>query len=177
MLNFDHIDYLKQGNEKQQKAYHTLVDHKVIEDLQSFDPLLVGTIPISIDTETSDLDIICHWGSRNSFIETLIENFSHHADFLLAEKKIRDRETILATFRLDDFVVEIFGQNRPTREQEAYRHMIIENKILVENPDTFRQEIIRLKKNGLSTEEAFAKQLGLSGDPYLELLKLETPSA
>ena len=114
------------------------------------------------------------WTSKNLFIETLIENFSHHPDFFLAEKKIRERETILATFRIDDFAIEIFGRDRPTKEQEAYRHMIIEHKILLENPESFRQQIIQLKRSGLSTEEAFAKQLGLPGDPYLELLKIET---
>ena len=173
-INFENIDYLKTGNEKQQAAYAVLTSNAVFENLQNFQPLLVGTIPIRIDTENSDLDIICYWTDKNLFIEILIENFSHHRDFLLAEKKINNRETILATFRIADFLFEIFGQNRPAKEQEAYRHMIVEYKILQQQPESFRHKIIQLKTDGLTTEEAFAKQLGLSGDPYVELLTLES---
>ena len=50
--------------------------------------------------------------------------------------------------------------------------MMIEHNILSSNDEAFRQKIIYLKKQGLTTEQAFAKQLNLSGDPYEELLKL-----
>src|SRR5687767_13414501 len=105
-LNFETIDYLKAGTEKQQRAHEMLISHTVIETLQVFNPLLVGTIPLNIDTTNSDLDIICQWKSKNLFIETLIENFAHHRDFLLTEKKIGGHETILATFRIDEFEIE-----------------------------------------------------------------------
>ena len=171
-INFETIDYLKEGNERQQRAYLMLISHSVFENLRGFDPLLIGTIPLNIDTEKSDLDIVCYWKSKNLFIETLIENFAHHPAFLLAEKKIVHHETIIATFQIDEFELEIFGQNRPTKQQEGYRHMMIEHNILSSNDETFRQKIIYLKKQGLTTEQAFAKQLNLSGDPYEELLKL-----
>ncbi len=170
-INFESVDYLKDGNEKQRRAHQMLTSHSVFENLEGFDPLLVGTIPLNIDIEKSDLDIICCWKSKNLFIETLIENFAHHRGFLLTEKKIAGHETIIATFQIDQFEIEIFGQNRPTKQQEGYRHMMIEHKILSNNDETFRQKIIYLKKTGLTTEQAFAKQLNLTGDPYQELLK------
>lgn len=173
-INFETLNYLKDGNEKQRRAYQVLTSYSVFENLHGFDPILIGTIPLNIDIEKSDLDVICCWKSKNAFIETLIENFSHHRQFLLVEKKIRNRETILASFQADEFAIEIFGQDRPTTEQEGYRHMIIEYKILCSNDDDFRQKIIDLKKQGLTTEQAFAKQLNLTGDPYLELLKFGT---
>jgi hypothetical protein len=170
-INFETLDYLKDGNEKQQRAHQVLTRHSVFESLQGFEPLLIGTIPINIDIEKSDLDIICCWNSKNFFIETLIENFAHHRGFLLTEKKITGHETIIATFQIDPFEIEIFGQNRSTKQQEGYRHMMIEHKILSSNDETFRQKIIHLKKSGLTTEQAFAKQLNLGGDPYQALLK------
>ena len=175
-INFETIDYLKNGGEKQQRAYLVLTSYSVFENLQGFDPLLIGTVPLNIDTEKSDLDIVCYWKSKNLFIETLIENFAHHAAFLLTEKKIANHETILATFQIDEFEFEIFGQNRPTKQQAGYRHMMIEHKILSSNDEEFRQKIIYLKKQGLTTEQAFAKQLNLIGDPYEELLKFGEPN-
>ena len=170
-INFETLDYLKDGNEKQRRAHQVLTSHSVFENLVGFDPLLIGTIPLNIDIEKSDLDIICCWKSKNLFIETLIENFAHHHGFLLTEKKIAGHETIIATFQIDQFEIEIFGQNRPTKQQEGYRHMMIEHKILSNNDETFRQKIIYLKKTGLTTEQAFAKQLDLVGDPYQALMR------
>ncbi len=88
-INFETLDYLKNGSEKQQRAYLVLTSYSVFENLQGFDPLLIGTVPLNIDTEKSDLDIICYWKSKNLFIETLIENFAHHHRFFVNGEKNR----------------------------------------------------------------------------------------
>ncbi len=54
----------------------------------------------------------------------------------------------------------------------AYRHMIIEYRILLEKGEAFRQSIVELKRQGMQTEPAFALLLGLKGDPYTELLNV-----
>lgn len=59
MIDFASPDYLLTGNVKQKAAYRVLTEHSLLEKLRSFDPILTGTIPINIDTDTSDLDIIC----------------------------------------------------------------------------------------------------------------------
>lgn len=168
---FDNIEYLRDGNDKQKAAYHTLTDYKIFEKLKDFSPLLTGTIPINIDTDESDLDIICYWKSKNEFLSTITKEFGELENFTLTEQRINNYETILANFNLGNFKIEIFGQNRPTKEQESYKHMIIEYEILRTRGEKFRQEIVRLKKEGLKTEPAFGKLLGLEGNPYEELLK------
>ncbi|MGC3943422.1 MAG: DUF4269 domain-containing protein [Chryseolinea sp.] len=65
----------------------------------------------------------------------------------------------------------MFGQSRPSTEQEAYLHMVNEYQVLQSRGSEFRDEIIRLKKSGLKTEPAFAKALGLTGDPYEAMLR------
>jgi hypothetical protein len=59
MIDFTTIDYLKNGNAKQRRAYEVLTKHKLFEKLKYYPPILAGTIPIEIDIEGSDLDIIC----------------------------------------------------------------------------------------------------------------------
>ena len=83
---------------------------------------------------------------------------------------ISSQPTVLVRFQLEEFKVEIFGQNIPSKEQYAFRHMLIEHQILLQKGETFRQEIVKLKKKGLKTEPAFANILGLTGDPYKALL-------
>ena len=68
---------------------------------------------------------------------------------------------------------DVFGQAVSVKDQYAFRHMLIEHKILKSKGDKFRNKILALKEKGLSTEEAFASLLGIDGDPYTELLRFE----
>ncbi|MRX78845.1 DUF4269 domain-containing protein, partial [Pedobacter petrophilus] len=58
-MKFDDIKYLQFGNTRQQQAYAALMNNKILSKLIKFNPILVGTIPINIHLENSDLDIIC----------------------------------------------------------------------------------------------------------------------
>ncbi|MCP2028790.1 hypothetical protein L1276_003961 [Flavobacterium sp. HSC-32F16] len=171
MIDFTNIEYLKTGNPRQIQAYKILTRNKVLEMLSEFDPILVGTIPINIDIENSDLDIICCWKNKAEFIDTITSAFKNETEFKIWESNIDERESIAANFKIDTFEIEIFGQNVPTQNQNGYRHMIIEYKILESKGENFRLEIIQLKQNGYKTEPAFGKLLGLNKNPYLELLE------
>lgn len=171
MTDFSNIEYLKNGNQKQRNAFEVLTQHKILSNLAEFDPILVGTIPINIDIENSDLDIICYWKDKASFIEKIIFFFEKEAEFNIREVFINDRDSVVANFKIEDFEIEVFGQKIPTKDQNGYRHMLIENEILQSKGNDFRSEIIKLKQNGYKTEPAFAFLLGLKGDPYAELLE------
>ncbi|MBZ4037040.1 DUF4269 domain-containing protein [Flavobacterium sp. 17A] len=170
MIDFTDITYLKTGNQKQQLAFEVLTKHKVLENLADFDPILVGTIPINIDIENSDLDIVCCWKNKSDFIEKVKALFKNKKDFSIRENLINNRESVVANFYIDAFEIEIFGQNVPTKEQNGYKHMVIEDQILRSKDENFRLEIIKLKKSGIKTEPAFGLLLGLKGNVYEELL-------
>jgi len=167
------ISYLNQGSEIQRKVYDVVVRSGVMEELAEFDPVLTGTYPIGLNIPGSDLDVICSYSDASAFADFIQMKFKDQEGFSMTRKLIRDEESIIARFYYEGFKLEIFGQALPVTEQYAYRHMLIENKILKEKDPSFRQKIISLKRKGLSTEEAFANILGIKGDPYEELLKLE----
>lgn len=173
MTDFLSADYLKSGNKRQQLAYNILTQHAVFEKLSEFSPVLVGTIPINIDISSSDLDIACYWKDKEYFTLQVTNTFGKETDFKITETTISNKETIIASFFLDDFEIEVFGQNVPVTQQYGYRHMIIENKILEQKGDEFRKAVITLKEQGYKTEPAFAALLGLNGNPYEALLELE----
>lgn len=170
-MDFSTINYLKSGNTKQRLAYEVLSRYQVMEKLQAFDPLLVGTIPIGVDTEQSDLDIIGYYQDKAAFITTIKKLYSTFAGFQCWENQ--EYQAVVASFQLEDFSIELFGQNIPTRQQPGYRHMLVEYRLLQEYGEDFRQQIIQLKQQGVKTEPAFAQVLGLSGNPYEVLLLLE----
>ncbi|RAJ26339.1 DUF4269 domain-containing protein [Pedobacter cryoconitis] len=171
-MKFDSISYLATGNVRQKDAYAVLKEHLILEILQSYDPILVGTVPIAIAISSSDLDIICCYQDKKEFKKLLADSFSLFKNFSLEEKVVNNQEVVLAKLIAGDWEIEIFGQTIPTREQAGYRHMLVENKLLIEYGESFRAEIIKLKEQGYKTEPAFARLLKLTGDPYLELLKI-----
>ncbi|WP_157447956.1 DUF4269 domain-containing protein, partial [Chryseobacterium sp. MOF25P] len=83
---------------------------------------------------------------------------------------INNEEFLVCNFKLEEFLIEIFAQNKPTIQQNAYCHMMAEYKILQEKGEEFKQKIIDLKKKGIKTEPAFGLLLGLE-NPYEDLLK------
>lgn len=170
-MKFLTINYLKYGTQKQIQAFETLTQNRVLQHLSVFNPVLVGTIPINIDIEKSDLDIICYWENKQEFIDSIKLYFKNENHFTIRETVIDYQETVIANFLLDVFEVELFGQNIPVENQNGYKHMLVEYEILKAKGEGFRQEIIKLKEQGYKTEPAFCKLLGLTGNPYQELLK------
>ncbi|SNS00969.1 DUF4269 domain-containing protein [Flavobacterium sp. ov086] len=156
MIDFNNINYLKTGNPKQIQAFEVLTQNKILLNLAEFNPVLVGTIPINIDIENSDLDIICYWKNKADLIEKINAFFGSKNEFQIRETLINNQETVIANFKINDFEIEIFGQNIPTKNQNGYKHMLIEYEILKVKDENFRLEIIKLKQNGYKTEPAFA---------------------
>ena len=169
--DFKDIRYLKHGNDKQKQAYKILTDHRILKILKPYNPVLVGTIPINIDIETSDLDIICEYRSRDEFLQYITRHFDTMSHFRVYETV--KHKAVVAHFSIDDFEIELFGQDIPTLQQNAYRHMVVEYQLLRRYGEPLRQKIVELKKQGIKTEPAFAQTLGLTGDPYAALLELK----
>ncbi len=174
MIDFRTIEYLQHGNEKQRRAYLVLKKYQVFEKLKCYSPLLAGTVPIEIDVEGSDLDIICDVDLRSEedFLDDLMFSkfIPPDTEVEVSYPVLDGEKCITLNFILEDFPIEIFGQNKPTIQQNAYRHMIAEYRILQEKGENFRKEVIALKQQGIKTEPAFGILLGLE-NPYEDLLK------
>jgi hypothetical protein len=166
------IAYLGDGNERQRAAYGALESLGVMHILGAFSPVLVGTIPIGIDVQTSDLDIVCEAQDLVAFERRVIEAFGQGEGFRVRRKWIKGVPSVVANLRHGGFEVEIFGQPQPVAEQHAYRHMVVEARLLAIGGEEARREIRRLKASGLKTEPAFARYFGLAGDPFEVLLEL-----
>jgi len=171
--SFLDITYLKHGNKRQKKVYVLLEKLCIMDRLQKYNPILVGTIPIEIDIESSDIDILCEVYELGKFSDYLQREFGKYPRFFVWEKERDARKYVVAKFYYDGFDFEIYGQDIPTIQQYGYRHMVIEDRILKRMDSAFRNNVIQFKKQGLKTEHAFAKLLDLRGDAYQALLELE----
>jgi hypothetical protein len=172
MKDLNSIDYLKNGNSIQKRAWSALTKLGLFETLSRFDPILAGTIPISIDISGSDLDIICCALDLSEFESTIHLEFSNLEDFKCHRSIIRDVESSISSFYYEDLHFEIFGQKTHSHEQYAVIHMIVERRILDILGEKGRIKIIELKESGLKTEPAFCELLNLKGDPFDKLAEL-----
>ncbi len=168
------LEYLDQGTSQQREIYALLKRYSFFDILQPFDPILAGTFPLDIQVEGSDLDIICEVHEFSIFEDLVQQSFGHFSSFSMLRRKVGGIERCKVNFQCEGWPVELFGQPVPTRLQNGFRHMMVESRLLNLFGELFKRRIIDLKRDGIKTEPAFARLLHLEGDPYVELLALES---
>lgn len=175
-MNWCDISYLQKGSEIQQKAFQCLSELHLLEILSRYHPILTGTIPIDIAIESSDLDVACQFSNSTEFEFFIKDCFGSYQNFI-SYKKIRlNQPIVVGSFLFRNFTIEIYGAELPVEKQNSYRHMLIENRILLLLGQEFKSQVIQLKQTGWKTEPAFAQLLQISGDPYQNLLNFESLS-
>lgn len=166
------MTYLLEGNERQRKAYEAMAELGIADKLAPYHPVLAGTIPLGIDLPESDLDIICEVHDAKRFAAELQLHFGACRDYACSSKTVGGLLRTVANFTFHGFAFEIFGQPKPVTEQNAYRHLVIEQRILeLAGPEAARA-VRQRKREGLKTEPAFGAVFRLDGDPYEALLAM-----
>jgi hypothetical protein len=172
MEDWSNIVYLQHGSERQQEAYLALLESDVLTVLADYDPILVGTVPLGIETPTSDLDIVCCVDDFVRLEAELVRFYGDAAGFDIVHKTREEIPTLICCFVQRAFTIEIFAQPLPTDVQRAYRHMVVEARLLRIAGEEARLAIQGLKNDGMETEPAFARYFAIEGDPYESLLTL-----
>ncbi|MDF2679059.1 MAG: hypothetical protein K0R47_249 [Brevibacillus sp.] len=174
MTNWRDLTYLLSGTPKQQAAWKAISQTLVIESLQAYDPVLAGTIPLNIDIEASDLDIICTSYDLDEFDADVRAAYGNKEGYQESRLLIQDWQTSVIGFYDAGFWFELFAQPLPVEQQNAYRHMVIEARLLGLGGEAAYQEIRLLKRQGIKTEPAFARYFSIPGaNPYRALLEIE----
>ena len=145
----------------------------LLDILCEFDPFIIGTPPLGIELETSDIDIACSANDLAHFKKVASTEFSKFDCFQCRNSTWQNQKSVIVQFHAYDWDIELFCQTIPTNQQWGVRHFNIEQRLLNIEPK-LRGVVLRLKQNGLKTEPAFARALGLPGDPYSSILELET---
>ena len=171
---FAGLEYLRLGGERQRAAWEVLGGRGMFHALQLYEPVLAGTIPLGIDVQGSDLDVVCRYSESEGtegFMDNMRLLFGGEKDFSVQQRQGTD--IVLCRFEKGGFPVEIYASRDEPLSSTAFRHLVVEHRILLLAPEDFKNEVIRLKNNGVKTEPAFARLLGLEGDPYDAVLLLE----
>ena len=172
--HWQNIGYLQAGSSRQQAAYRILQRYALLPLLHAYKPILVGTFPLDIVIASSDLDIICEVHDFQAFGQLVAQHFGHCPAYATRHLQLGGLASLVISFQLDEMEVEVFGQPLATEQQNGYQHMVVEARLLAASGPVFKENIVRLKTQGLKTEPAFAALLGLPGDAYQALLRLES---
>lgn len=173
-MNHDFIEpsNLASGTARQRMAHEALASLGILGDLSQYSPVLCGTIPIDLDIPGSDLDIICRAADLDAFEANVRRLYLAMANFRSRRSVRNGLPSAVVSFGYTGFDIELFAQDRPVTAQNAYRHMLVEARLLEIGGPAAREKIRALKQTGLKTEPAFAAYFNLSGDPYETLLSL-----
>ncbi|SDE63500.1 DUF4269 domain-containing protein [Rhodospira trueperi] len=144
----------------------------LLRHLATFNPIVIGTPPLGIATESSDIDIVCSTPDLARFNDVAVRAFGHRDSFSLRAAEHLHDPAVIASFSAMGWEIELFCQRRATEDQWGVRHFRIEDRLLTLGPH-LREQVVRLKRDGVKTEAAFARVLALPGDPYEALLALE----
>lgn len=171
--DFRDWSFLTAGSADQRRAHAVLTRHRPFDRLAGLASGLAGTFPLDLAVAGSDLDILVQADDPASLGPVLDGAFGREAGYGRRMVDVADGPALVACFTLDGLPVEIFAHPLPVEQQTGWRHMLVEARLLALAP-TLRPALRALKAAGLKTEPAFARLLGLPGDPYQALLDLET---
>jgi len=157
--------FLDLNKELHREIYHLIDD--VMKPFYKYQPTIVGTYPIDIQVEGSDIDIILMVKNYEDYIEEL-SRFSHEKSFSIEVKDI-----VVCQFEISNYKIELYASHEPIETLNSYRHLAIEKRVLDLLGEPFKEEVVSLKSKGLKTEPAFCVLLGLYGNSYDALLKVE----
>lgn len=169
--DFRGLDRLMSASSRGCQAAEILQKFRIMDILSDFDPVVAGTLPIGIDTTSSDIDILCHASDLDRFRKFVMSRLNTFAQFSCHDRAATENvgAAVVVRFVCGGFPVEIFATNCPVMSQFGFLHMLVEARILhLMGPD-FAKGVLALKMAGVKTEPAFAQLLGLDGDPYILL--------
>lgn len=175
------IEYLKDGSERQRRAYAVLKELGLIEKISLWTGgelemglhlTLAGSVPIDVAVENSDLDIIVCAPDLKVMGEIFRRELGSFHGFRQERGIVLGVATLMTHFEFGGEVFEIFTQNVPIPRQNAVVHMLVEERLLLLGGDGFRDKVMALRRAGVKTEPAFGEVLGLE-EPYRDLLALE----
>lgn len=168
----DDISYLKLGSDRPRAAYLTLTELDLFSVLAEFDPVLAGTFPLGLESEDSDLDLVCHAPDLDELATVMFQVYGGYDDFSVERTADDGSPALVCHFRYHEFRIGVLGRPSPSREQDVYRHLVAEARLLRMAGPSAADGIRRLKAEGFETVMAFGEYFRLGDQPNRTLLEL-----
>jgi hypothetical protein len=141
----------------------------ILSDLADFDPHVAGTLPLGLQTNGSDIDILCSSDDLDSLTERVWSLYAAESGFRMWRWASAGRP-VVASFEAHGWEFEIFGSTEPVEHQQGWRHFEVERRLLLLAGEPLRSRVMKLRQAGFKTEPAFWSALNRSGSAYCGML-------
>lgn len=173
-LKFHHSSLASVINlELKSKVWQAVCESQVLKHFKTCSPLIAGTFPLGVDIATSDVDVLLQSKDLKSLDVELRQHYALCEGFEINLIEMDHLPNLICNFTFNQIPFEIFAQDRPAVKQTAYRHFLIEERLLKFGGDAFFQKVLQARAFGLKTELAFGEVMNLETDPYVALLNLQ----
>lgn len=159
--------------ESNKKIWTALEKSNVLNILKDYSPLIAGTFPLGMQIDNSDLDILIRLKNKEEFRNLVTKTWGNERGFKIKEAEVDGLEAVIVKFMVEGVSFEIFAQDLEPVKQKAYKHFLIEERLIKFHGASFLKNVIDLKNRGMKTEPAIAMILNLKGDPSAALLDLQ----
>lgn len=162
--------------EENQAVFGAITQTEILENLKDYNPIVVGTFPLNLSVESSDVDILLSTDSFEKLSASINKHYGAQKSFEIQHQSNSDldSEAMVVRFESEGVSFELFCQSTQSVRQRAFKHFQVEERLLKLGGKDFFDAIQRLRSRGIKTEPAFALALDLDGDPYLKLQYLQS---
>ena len=162
--------------EGNRKIWSAIEKSDVLSVLKEYSPLIAGTFPLNMQIDNSDLDFLIRLKNKDELKALSTKTWGGLRGFKIKESEVDGLETVIVKFSIDGVQFEIFAQDLEPVKQKAYKHFLVEERLVKIKGPQFLRQVVDLKNRGMKTEPAIATILNLKGDPYVALLDLQKKS-
>ena len=134
--------------------------------------MVIGTIPLDLAVDGSDLDIAFHTTDLNAAAVAFRSRWRHHPGFSLRHGQTQGAPSLTVRLSFQGLPVAVLASPLPLHTQHGARHFRIEADLLGLLGPTFHSRVRQLRDGGQETASAFACALSLHGDPHEAILRL-----
>lgn len=136
---------------------------------------ITGTHPIGTALSTADIDIVVSYSPQDQV--KLLEWIQSFQEKVQNPRLQIQNDVMIFRFIYDQLLYEFYMSPEPLFQQNAYRHMNIEMRLLKIFGSSLREKVMISKNSGANTEYAFLHSLGIKTsmtDAFQDIYQLES---
>ncbi len=119
------------------------------------------------------MDILLSSENLDNTLDELKSKYGSYANFKYEFVNAQSLKSLVVNFEFEDLEYEVFVQDVSRVNQWAYKHFLIEERLLKYGGSDFKNKVRELRETGLKTEAAFCEALGIAyTNPFESLLEL-----
>ncbi len=120
---------------------------------------ICGTLPLGLNNPMADIDVAVSYKLNEK--AKLLEWIQNFQDETISPRLQIKNDVMVFNFKYENRIYEFYMSSENLFVQNAYRHMNIEMRLLKIFGEKLKEKIKQFKQNGLTTEYAFLKALGI----------------